>query len=394
MKKLLKFILLVITLGGCHASFQQPVLDDKSQLALPEKKPVGEPVLHYNEGILDNFSYTSTRWTTWSDKLIMNWKGGMLTIESVGAGPEYASLSYKFPTLDFSGNEIIKIKAKTEGKEMPLMRVILKDAFGKEVNALASSYKLTTDWNEYYFSYKNHWKQSWPDTATVDSTRITEMLIYLNPGGPEFNGKVVLDEVKAVPFSEAKLPESTTSAPVAEQRAKPASILYAYGDGVENWWGDKKIQVVSKDSVMVLVADSVGPKYEVFGTTIKPTDFRSTGLIRIMAKVQGAESPLLTISLTDKAGHGTNMNPAIEKISNKGGYKNYFFNFKERYMQAWPDTVRVNPAEIVSVIGFINAGKNPFTGKLYIWEVEVMSEEAAAKLRNNVQQRVEVDKEE
>src|ERR1700761_7031526 len=119
MRKVLKLILLiVIMLSGCHPSFQQPVLDDKNQLALPEKKPLGEPVLHYNGGILDNFSYQSTRWTTWSDKLVMSWKNGQMIVESIGAGPEYASLSFKFPTLDFSGDEVIKIKAKAEGKEM------------------------------------------------------------------------------------------------------------------------------------------------------------------------------------------------------------------------------------------------------------------------------------
>ena len=392
MRKLFKLILILFIFSGCQASFQQPVIDDKTQLALPEKKPIGEPALHYNGGILDNFSYQSTRWTAWSDKLIMSWKNGQLIVESIGAGPEYASLNFKFPTLDFSGNEVIKVKAKAEGSQMPLMRVIIKDAFGKEANAIASSAKLTNDWNEYYFSYKGNWKQSWPDTAKVDSTRIVEMLIYFNPGGPEFNGKVMLDEVKAVPFSEAKLPEATTPA-VVEERPRPTSVLYAYGDGVENWWGDKKMKVVKEDSLLVIQADSVGPKYEVFGTSFKPMDFRTSGLIRILAKAEGPESPLLTISLTDKAGHGTNMNPAIEKISNKGTYKNYFFNFKERYMQAWPDTVRVNPAEIISVIGFINAGKKPFTGKLYIWEVEVMTEDAAANLRNNLKVQTDNKKE-
>jgi len=373
-------------LSGCHTSFQQPVIDDRDQLALPEKKSIGEPVLHYNGGILDNFSYQSTRWTTWSDKLVMSWKNGQMIVESIGAGPEYASLSFKFPTLDFSGDEVIKIKAKAEGKEMPIMRVIVKDAFGKEANAIASSYKLTNDWNDYYFSYKNNWKQSWPDTGSVDKSRITEMIVYFNAGGPEFNGKAYLDEVKVIPFNEAKLPpQEVNVTPVVEQRpAKAATQLYTYGEGIENWWGDKKMKVVSEDSVLVIVADSAGPKYEVFGTTFKPMDFRRTGLVRVKAKVEGPEAPILTISLTDKAGHGTNMKPAVEKISNKGGYKNYFFNFKERYMQSWPDTVRVNPAEIVSVIGFINAGKKPFTGKLYIWEVEVMTEDAAANLRNNI----------
>src|SRR6185312_6548778 len=164
----------------------------------------------------------------------------------------------------------------------------------------------------------NNWKQSWPDTANVDKTRITEMLIYFNAGGPEFNGKVYLDEIKAVPFNEAKLPPQETIAPVVvEQRpAKPATRLYVYGEGVESWWGDKKLKVVSEDSLMVIVADSAGPKYEVFGTTFPSMDFRTTGLVRIKAKVEGPEAPLLTISLTDKSGHGTNMKPAVEKISN------------------------------------------------------------------------------
>jgi hypothetical protein len=385
MNKLFKiYFLLILMMTSCVAHFQNPVINDQAQLALQEMPEKGIPVMKYHDGILEDFSYDNSRWSTWSDKLILLQEKGSLKVEAKQAGPDYSNLSFKFPTADFSQATVIRIAAKAEGKPMPVLKVVLKDVNGKEANALASSDTVkSSEWKYYYFNFKNKWLQSWPKSDKVDSTAISEMLIFINSGGPEFSGTLYIDEVSALREEDApqrirafKSSNNTESEPKKDSLTEitEPNELYSYKQIVDSWWSDKKMTLTKKDSAMVITAYEVGPKYEVLGKSFRPMNFKNTGVIRIKAKAESETMPHLKLSVTDKKGHGANYDPDTAIISNEGNYKNYYFNFNKKYKQVWPDTANVDPEQIVSVILFINGGMSAYTGKIYIKEVEIIEE--------------------
>jgi hypothetical protein len=379
----ISFLLVVVVVTGCVPHFQKPVIDDHTQLALQETSEKGSPVMTYRNGVLEDFSYKNSRWSTWSEKLILNQEKGTIKVEAKQAGPDYANLSFKFPTSDFSKAPVIKITAKAEGNVNPVIKVVLKDINGNESNESPKSDSLKgPNFKDYYFNFKQKWRQNWPIPAKVDSTAIVEMLIYINSGGPEFTGNLYIDEVSAIEEKDA--PKEPVLLPKLKKEEKeekdslneitPPNILYSHKQKVDSWWSDKKMTLTKKDSALLVTAYEVGPKYEVLGKSFKSLNFKNTGVIRIMARAESGTKPHLKVSITDKKGHGANYEADTALISTEGGYKNYYFNFNKKYNQVWPDTVSVDPTQIVSMILFINGGKNPYTGKIYIREVEVIEE--------------------
>jgi hypothetical protein len=385
MNKLLKIsFLLLLLMPACSPHFQRPVMDDRTQLAVPEKVEKGIRALEYHSGKLEDFSYENSRWSTWSNSLEISHEKNVLKIEAKKAGSDYSNVSFKFPIIDFTETPVIKITAYTEGGSTPVIKVVLKDANGNEANESAPTDTVKgSESKNYYFNFKGKWRQNWPASRKVDSSAISEMLIYINSGGPDYSGMIYLDEVSAIREEDA--PKKVVIAKTIKKQNSPSkedslkeipepNVFYSYKQVLDSWWSDKKMTLSKKDSAMIVTAYEVGPKYEVLGKSFKPMDFRNTGVIRIRARAESASRPSVSLSVTDKKGHGTNFEPDTAVITNEDGYKDYYFNFNGKYKQVWPDTAKVNPREIVSLSLFINAGKESYTGKIYIKDVRVIEE--------------------
>jgi hypothetical protein len=379
----ISFLLLLMVTVACAPHFQRPVLDDYAQLAISEKPTRGTPVLKYHHGVLESFSNESSKWNTWSEKIALIHEKDLLKIEAKQVGPDYSNISFKFPSLDFTETSLLRVTAKTEGGAAPALKIILKDFNGRETNASTQSDTIKgSDWKHYYFYFKGNWNQNWPTSGKVDSTIISEMLLYINPGGPEYSGTIYIDDITAV--KEENAPKGILSIALPKKQVvqqedtlieiSQLRMLYSSKQSLDSWWSDKTITLAKKDSIMRVTAYEVGPKYEVFGKSFKAMDFSNTGVLHIKAKAESKTAPLLYMSVTDKAGHGANFDPDTAIISNKGGYNDYYFNFNRKYKQVWPNTALVDSTQIVSLALFINAGKGPFTGKIFIKEVELIEE--------------------
>src|SRR6478752_4589483 len=128
--------LLLLGLSAC-VSFDQPVLTDESQLALPEPKETGAKALKFNNGIIDDFKGDIYSWWVANEQLKISKMGDTLQIVAVNVGPLYTPYGKQITPLDFTDCEAIRIRARAVGSSAPILRIDLKDVNGMVANASA-----------------------------------------------------------------------------------------------------------------------------------------------------------------------------------------------------------------------------------------------------------------
>jgi len=68
------------------------------------------------------------------------------------------------------------------------------------------------------------------------------------------------------------------------------------------------------------------------------------------------------------------------KIEESAEFKNYYYNYAGKYDQTYPDVQTVDPSGMRDVIFFVNPGGEPYTGKIFIDEIEVITEKQYQEL--------------
>jgi hypothetical protein len=201
--------LILVGLNSC-VTFEQPKLTDSNQLALPEPKERGALALKFNNGIIDDFKGEIYSWWVANDQLFISKVGDTLQINSKNVGPLYTPFGKQITPIDFTGSEAIKIRARATGETAPILRVDLKDVNGMVANAAAPQVKIVKNgpFQDYYFSFKDKWKQSYPDAQKVDPTLISEMMFFINPGMNGFTGTLYIDEIKVITADDIPQKES------------------------------------------------------------------------------------------------------------------------------------------------------------------------------------------
>ena len=61
-------------------------------------------------------------------------------------------------------------------------------------------------------------------------------------------------------------------------------------------------------------------------------------------------------------------------------FKNYYYNYDGKYAQSYPDDQTVDPTAFKDIIFFVNPGGEPYTGKIFIDEIEVITDEQYKQL--------------
>ena len=116
-------------------------------------------------------------------------------VTSVSAGV-YNVFTYSFDALDLIDNPYLKIKIKTAANVR--LRVDFEDITGKSTNtsgivmtvAGGSSYQTLT------YNFTGRFSQTYPTVSPVDPTKITKVVIFVNPGGTAFNGTLYFDDLQ------------------------------------------------------------------------------------------------------------------------------------------------------------------------------------------------------
>ncbi|MFN6946646.1 MAG: hypothetical protein ACK4ND_16985, partial [Cytophagaceae bacterium] len=139
-----------------------------------------------------------------------------------------------------------------------------------------------------------------------------------------------------------------------------------------SWWdsGNGKWKRSRDNGTLKVVATEVGKEYECFGKQFDAVDFTKTPVLKL--KVKSDTELKLRINLKDYDGNVNNDKPIIKKVEAGNEFKEYYFDFTNTWKQSYPDVQEVDPVEIVELLIFINPGMKPFSGTIFIDDVEAV----------------------
>lgn len=151
-------------------------------------------VLTTNAQLIDNFDdNTLTNWFAQSCYSIAE-TNQELAVTATNAF-NYQVFNKQSLNEDFSTAKTLYVKIKTTSAVT--VRIDLGDVNPKTTNSNALSITPTADgaYHVYTLDFNNRFRQSFPSAALVDSTAITQVIIFLNPAGPAFTGTVYIDSI-------------------------------------------------------------------------------------------------------------------------------------------------------------------------------------------------------
>lgn len=373
MNNLLKVSILLMSLGAKQCvSFETVSLDD-GQVEEEVVQECGIPGTKFQGGDLMD----GPVWWTGAGDLSLANKGGIYEITANGIGPKYTPFGQTLPGLDMRGDDktgklCVKISARSEGEDFPSIALQFDDFAGFQTNAKRPTKRIHKgdEFMDYYFMLNDDvWMQSWPADHAVNACLLSKIMLFINPGGPAYTGKVFIKEIKIIPQSEAgeevivKLP-----------KGRDGGLIDDFSGPIDKWWANG-YKISKEDGVLKLAAENVGPKYEAFGRGFASINGLHANKLRVRARIDGEVPPELRIDLKDPDGYTTNARPATMRIlpTPNGEFRDYTFRFKDRWLQTYPDMHDVDGERIVEFVCFINGGKAPFTGNLYIDEIEFIN---------------------
>ncbi len=199
---------------------------------------------------------------------------------------------------------------------------------------------------------------------------INKILFFINPGGRPYTGKIIIKEIQVVPI------DSIKSTPLVKAKIgnEFIGVLQDFSGDISNWGGGEKF-LISKtsDSALKITVDKVGPKYESFSVKLSTLNMSEANKVKLRIRVESKESLEFRLDCKDIDGYITNASPASVILNPKDSlYKYVFFDYKNKWKQSWPDNKTVDKERIVEFVVFINPGKNPWSGNIYIDDIEII----------------------
>ncbi|MBC7389886.1 MAG: hypothetical protein H7329_11780 [Opitutaceae bacterium] len=336
----------------------------------PEKEDIANSLININKGVLESFNGDIDNWWTGEGgRFALEKQGGALKINAHKVGPKWDAFGRPYNNLDLTGGYALKVKARSEGEKSPVLRIDFKDANGYVSNGKPVTNRIVrgTDFTDYYFRFDHKLRQTFPDEKTLDAKAIKEILFFINGGGSSYTGTVFIDEIKVVPAAEA------ANAVVIKEVGSNGGFIDNFDEGTAAWWVSGNQKGDSPDGKSLRVSGTkVGPAYDAFGRSFDPINFNVASTIRVRAKVEGSEIPNVRLDIKDPNGFATNARPNIVKFDKGNEFVDYYFPFKGRFTQTWPNYKKVDATQIQELLFMVNAGKSPWTGKITIKEVEAI----------------------
>ena len=148
-------------------------------------------------GIGDNFNDNklSCKWNT-TTNYALNETGSELVVTGNNAGVSYNNFKILFDPINVSTNPVVSIQIKTATALN--VRMDLVDLNGNITNASPVLNTITNSgtYTTFTFNFTGKFNQSFPSAAAVDPTKITQLVIFFNPGGAGYNGTVYFDNLQ------------------------------------------------------------------------------------------------------------------------------------------------------------------------------------------------------
>ncbi len=350
-------------------TFEKLTLDDTDSESVVDEDEKGIPAVAFKGGDLMKGNW----WTGTTGDMTLNNKGGEFEIKCTDIGPAYTPLGMEMGAVDFTGDVVVRVKARSEGDNTPVLALQFDDFEGYQSNGARPTKRIHIgdDFRDYCFKVDNDkiWSQTWPENHGVNGALISKIMFFPNPGGPAYTGTIYIKEIQVIKAEdgcdeeEVKLAVGADGGPITD---------FADDQG-SKWWvaeGFKK-SFVEADTAVKFEGNNVGPAWNAFGTGLPKTmNVVNANKLHVWAKIDGEVPPELRIDLKDPDGNTTNSRPATVRVYPGSEYKKYTFRFKDRFLQTYPDRKDVDGRRITEMVCFINGGKAPWTGSLYIKKME------------------------
>lgn len=375
MNKFIKIsaVLLSVSAQQC-ASFKPVTIDDqyyepKTERVAKLGKEKGLPALRFNDGDLLKGSW----WAGTSGDMAVAAKNGGMQIICKNVGAAYTPFGMEMGAVDFTGGMAIKLVARAEGDDMPTLAVQFDDFEGFQSNSTRPTKRihLGDDFKEYYFVIDDNeiWQQSWPDNHSVDGGLIQKILFFPNPGKAGFTGTIHIKEMQVIK-QENMGKEEIIELPVGAD----GGLIADFNSSIDKWWtSETGFKMSLEEGALKMEAKGVGPKWEAFGTGFKTINVMNANELHVWARIpEGTPPPELRIDLKDVDGYTTNALPAAHRVFYKEGneFVKYIFKYKGGFLQTYPDRQKVDGQRISELVCFINGGKAPWDGTIYIDKME------------------------
>ncbi len=343
-------------------------VSDNSKSTVELSKAI--PSKEYNNGVIADFN-TGVKNNWWgSDRIVLSGKKDALVINASSVGLAYDRFGYRFHTFcDFSENNILRVRARSEGNSIPVLRIDLKDAYGNTTNHIDTKTRILIcdDYVDYFFKFESKFEQGWPTRTAVDKKRISELELFINPGGPGYTGTIYIDEITVI--DEKKINSNAENTCIVNvQNNSKIDMKY--------WWvNDAKysLKYSDEDSAIVVISRGTGAHYESFGRGFSSANFSENSVLKVRIKAEGETAPDFRLDMVDADGNATNGEAIIKTIPNDNKYRDYFFDFKDKFYQGWPQTKKVDEKNIKELMLFINPGSSNYIGKIFISDIEVVT---------------------
>lgn len=154
-------------------------------------------LLFSQDGISFDFNNGSVDgWSSGSSLLSETNVGSAIKIESNGAGPNFETVVFSFPSsLDLSDSPRLSLKVLSN--QLLDLRIDLLDRTGRVTNSdpVSNSIRTLNDWSTLTYDFTDRLSQSVPSSQTVDARQITGIVVYPNPNGDPFNGVFFMDDI-------------------------------------------------------------------------------------------------------------------------------------------------------------------------------------------------------
>ena len=85
--------------------------------------------------------------------------------------------------------------------------------------------------------------------------------------------------------------------------------------------------------------------------------------------------PLVRVDVKDADGRVANISPIMLTFKNDGVFTNYYYDYRGKFSQVYPDVQTMNPAQVQEVIIFINPGGPKINTAIYVEDIKVLTPE-------------------
>jgi hypothetical protein len=378
MKKL--FYTFIALLFSACAGFQTVTLTQEQPLAHQDSATMNAPtlpVMNFNNGIFLDSKTDLSKWEASHANMSVGRSGTSLAVELKGVGNEWEQLSRKFEALNFTDAPYLLVKARIDvgSKDSLKMRIDLIDENGYATNYVPQERYIRSrpDVKVYKFAYAGNWVQNWPSRKDVDAKSIVEIKINFNGGGPNYTGKLFIEEIIAFDGKKKDVNPNNYA-------------LLDFSDGASGWWSANSITVTGEEidskDVMKVALDGAGPGWEGIGYRFdNAIDFGKTPILKLRMK---ADKPgKLRIDINDAKDYSTNASPLLIDFQATQEYVDVFYDYRNKFAQSWPNAQKVDSTQIKSIKFHVNPPPDnpPFTGTLLIDDLVLMSEEEYNKFQ-------------